>query len=169
MKKLTILSIALLIAIGSWAQNDSTNHMFGLKQLIGQWEGSGWMRMPDGKRVEFNQTEDIYSKLEGQLLVINGLGRDASTDEKIFEAFGVINYSQQENVYKFNAYTNDGRHTLANFEVTPDGFNWWFDTGNGTVKYKAKVTSDTWVEEGFYSPDEENWYPFFKMELEKKS
>ncbi|MTI23219.1 hypothetical protein E1176_19475 [Fulvivirga sp. RKSG066] len=139
------------------------------QKIVGHWAGSGWSRTPDGNQVTFNQTEDIYTKLDGKILVINGLGRDQTTNEKVFEAFGIINYDAIQNKLVMNAYTLEGRHTLANFELTPEGFDWWFDAGNGTVKYKAKISADTWIEEGYYSPDNENWYPFFSMELKKKS
>ncbi len=171
MKKLHFILFAyLMVGIHpeSIAQDESPITELSQK-ITGHWQGSGWSRMPDGQQVEFNQTENIYTKLDGKILVINGLGTDQTTNEKVFGAFGVVNYDSNQNKLFMNAYTHNGRHTLANFEVTPEGFSWWFDTGNGTVKYKAKLTSDTWVEEGFYSPDEENWYPFFKMELKKKS
>jgi len=170
MKKLHFILIAYLM-VGfhpiSYAQEESLITQLSQK-ISGKWEGSGWSRMPDGNQVTFNQQENIYTKLDGKILVINGLGTDQTTSEKVFEAFGVVNYDSIQGKLFMNAYTLEGRHTQANFEVTPDGFDWWFNAGNGTVKYKAKISSNTWVEEGFYSPDEENWYPFFKMELKKK-
>ena len=170
MKKLHFILLGCLM-IGfppfTHAQDSSSISHLSAK-MVGNWEGSGWSRSPDGKQVTFNQTENIYNKLDGKILVINGLGTDKTTNEKVFEAFGVISFNTHENKLVMNAYTMDGKHTQANFEVTKTGFDWWFDTGSGTVKYKATLTSDTWVEEGFYSPDDENWYPFFKMELKKK-
>lgn len=150
------------------AQEKSSN-LEALMPLVGQWEGTGWMQTQDGQRLQFKQTEDIYTKLDGQLLVVNGLGRDPETGEKVFEAFGILNYSKEDKAYKFNTYTHRGDHGIADVKLGDGQFDWWFTVpSGGTVKYSITFTDSTWSEDGHYSPDGENWYPFFHMDLKKK-
>jgi len=100
-------------------------------------------------------------------LVINGLGKDKATDKKVFEAFGVVN-EDRDGKFQLNTYTLEGRHTLASIEPTEVGYDWWFDIPNrGTIKYKIKLTESTWIEDGSFSSDGNNWYPFFHMQLTK--
>jgi len=167
MKQIKLLTLAMLVTL-SWNLQAQDNPMKPFENLTGKWSGSGWSRTPDGKTLNFNQTEDIYTKLDGQLFVVNGLGKDATTDEKVFEAFGILSYSAQQQKYIFDAYTNEGQHTLANVDITDDGFDWWFEIPNGgKIKYSIKHTATSWVEDGHFSPDGKQWHQFFHMELTK--
>ncbi|MTI39056.1 hypothetical protein [Fulvivirga lutimaris] len=145
------------------AQSSDLEH---LKPLVGNWSGSGWTRMPDGKIEKFNQTEKIELRLKDNILVINGIGRSAETGEVSFEAIGIV-YKEPSGAYKMNAHTQEGGHTIANFTIEPNKFSWWFDVPSGTIKYDAEFTDNTWVEKGNFSPDGQQWYPFFEMTLKK--
>lgn len=175
MKTTYFISICtfLIVILGNafcYGQNAEVNktEMAKLASLQGKWSGSGWYQSPDQKRHQVNQTEDIYSKLDGQVLVINGLGKDPETGEEVFEAFAVIRYDQKKGQYEFSSYTKEGHHTLASAKFEGDDLVWWFDTSKGgTIKYKIDFTENTWIEDGHFSPDGEKWYPFFHMELKK--
>lgn len=171
MKTIATLSLVILLSVlttgGLYCQSQDTSFN-GLDALIGKWEGSGWMRLPDGTRVEFNQTEDIYPKLDGKLIVVNGLGRDKVTNEKVFEAFGIISYDKEKEKYIFTTYTDKGNHGVADVFLEDGKLDWWFKVANGgTIKYTITYTDTTWNEDGNYSPDGENWHPFFHMDLTK--
>ena len=43
--------------------------------LEGRWAGEGWIQMGPGPKEEFSQTEVIERKLDGGLLLIEGIGR----------------------------------------------------------------------------------------------
>lgn len=170
LKPLGILVLTLLSFNPSSAQNyDSIaiKEMKKLSALHGRWSGSGWYQMANQERVEFNQTENIYPKLEGQVLVVNGLGKDPESGNVVFEAFAVMHFSKEESLYKFNTYTNNGGHTTASAKLENDSLTWWFDVPKGTIRYTIHFTQNTWVEDGHFSPDSENWYPFLHMELKK--
>lgn len=164
---LLIIMQGSLISYGQETEVSKTE-MAKLANLEGQWSGSGWYQSPDQKRHQVNQTEHIYTKLDGHLLIVNGLGKDPETGEKVFEAFAVINYDEKEGQYKFNSYTREGKHTMASAKFEGDDLVWWFGTSKGgTIKYKIDFTENTWIEDGHFSPDGEKWYPFFHMKLKK--
>lgn len=171
MKTITTLSLAILFCLltkgGLYCQSNAPQHLDSLNRLIGKWEGEGWQQMPNGEKSTFKQTEEIRYQLDKRLMIIHGTGQDTKTNQKVFEAYGILSHDATQNKLVMNAYTLDGRHTIADFEITEEGFDWWFSAGNGTIKYKATVSATTWIEEGFYSPDGEKWYPFFRMDLKK--
>ena len=49
--------------------------------MVGTWDGSGWAMNPDGTRNEFNQHEEIVSKLNGTILLVEGTGKDPVSKE----------------------------------------------------------------------------------------
>lgn len=170
-----ILLLALLILILQGhtlcqAQQTDTvgiKEMKKLKDLQGTWSGSGWYQRGAGPKYEINQTEQVVPKLNSQVLVIDGQGKDPETSDVVFEAFAVINYSPEKGEYQLSAYTKDG-HTIASAKFEGEDFVWWFQTPTGgTVKYIINFTADKWVEDGHFSPDGKQWYPFFHMELKK--
>ncbi|MDX1629834.1 MAG: hypothetical protein R3345_14100 [Fulvivirga sp.] len=176
MKTLTPKTITLVLASFMYCSlfsqtlvNNSPNaHLKQVMPLVGKWSGEGWIQQQDGTRVEFNQTEDIYTKLDGKVLVVNGMATLKSTGEKVFEAMGILNYSKAKDKYFFNTYTLAGEHSVAEVEIGEGKFDWWFKVPNGgTVKYTINFTETTWSEDGVYSADGENWYPFFHMDLTK--
>jgi hypothetical protein len=63
-----------LISINISAQSVETDTLAQakiakLEFLVGQWEGSGWMLGQDRQKYEFNQTEDIQFKLDGNRII----------------------------------------------------------------------------------------------------
>jgi hypothetical protein len=161
---LTILITTLLFPGTLFAQNDFAK----LKSLQGSWSGEGYQQMGQQNRVEFKQTEEISLLLEGNILLIHGTGLDKSTNKKGFEAVGVMYYDPTEDATFMHAWTIDGRYTKAPVEITTEGFAWGFEVDNGgTVRYEAKITENSWVEQGAYSPDGNQWYPFMQMELKR--
>jgi len=140
--------------------------MSRLENMIGKWEGTAVMTRGD-TRTEIKQTEDITTELAGDLIIVKGKGRDAKSDSVVFEAFGVIHYDQQAGMYKLSAYTNNGNYTLASAKFEDDKFIWWFDVPQGSIRYTLSLSEKSWVEDGHFSSDQENWYTFIHMELSK--
>lgn len=167
-----LTSITVLLVLVSFnflqAQAPKENPLSHVQPLTGQWSGSGWMRTPQGETVTFDQTEKVSSQLAGNLLVVEGIGYKSDSKDKIFQAFGVLNYSATSNEYIFNAYTLDGRYTQAKAEVEPGKLIWSFEVPNGKIKYELAFNDKEWKEDGYFSRDGENWYPFLHMELTKQ-
>jgi hypothetical protein len=137
-----------------------------LSRMAGTWTGGGTMQMGPNERRESTVTETIQPKLDGLLLVIDGVGKNA-TGDVVHRAFGVISYDGSKNEYKFAAYTKEGYYVLADTKVDGNQFIWSFDTGGASIRYTATVTDDEWVEVGERSTDKQVWQKFFEMKLKK--
>ncbi|MGI9544593.1 MAG: DUF1579 family protein [Cyclobacteriaceae bacterium] len=176
MKKLAILTLISLITCFARAQpNSSSDHKEEMKKLdflTGSWAGEGWIQMgPQGKE-DFTQTEHIQKKLDGTLLLIEGLGKDKQDESKIVHnAFAIISYDPQKQSYEFQSYLADGKQVSGTAKVNENTLVWGFDTPQGAkIKYSIVVDDqDQWSETGEYSPDGTNWMKFFEMTLLKNN
>jgi hypothetical protein len=137
-----------------------------LSRMAGTWTGTGSMQMGANDHRESKVTESIQPKLDGLLLVVDGIGKNAAGDT-VHQAFGVISYDGFKNEYKFAAYTKEGYNVLADAKVEGNQFIWSFDTRGASIRYTATVTNDEWVEVGERSTDKQTWVKFFEMKLKK--
>ena len=141
MKKLITLALLILFYWSVKAQlsvsPDHQAQMGKLDFLTGSWTGEGWIQMgPQGKE-DFTQTEQIQKKLDGTLLMIEGLGKSKGSEEKVVHnAFAIISYDQQNGSYRFQSYLADGRQVEGGAQV--DG-----DTLFGDLKLRKEHKSDT--------------------------
>jgi hypothetical protein len=144
----------------------SVDAMKKLDYLAGKWKGAGWIMMGPQRREEFNQTENVQSKLDGTILTIDGSGRSKPDDRPVHNAFGVIYYDAPSSEYKFMAFLADGRSVLADFKVTDNGFVWGFKAPYGQIRYTMTHTAkDEWNEIGERSADGSTWSKMFEMTL----
>lgn len=140
-----------------------------LELMQGQWAGPAWSQRGASERINIHQAENVYTKLGGQLLVIDGKGTDPVSGEAIFEAFGVISAREGSDEYQFSAYTMEGNHALAQARFEDDKLVWWFETPNGaTIRYEILIIQDTWTENGYYLPNDSTRYHIFHMELQRQ-
>ena len=138
-----------------------------LELMKGKWTGSGWIQAGPGPRQIFNHNEHVYSKLDGQLLILNGEARDTETAKVTFQAFGVVK-AKSDTTFQVSTYTLEGRHTIADAKIENRKFIWWFEAGNGaTIRYEIALTDDTWTEEGYYIPSPDQRFHMFHMELKR--
>ena len=79
-----------------------------LEFLIGTWAGEAWVLRGPGEPVEMIQTEDAQYKLDGLILVIEGVGRAKSDGKPVLQALGVISWDDENATYRMRAF-NDGR------------------------------------------------------------
>jgi hypothetical protein len=141
---------------------------------VGQWKGEGRMQMGTGEPRKAVVNERIESKLEGTILMVEGVGKstDPTTQKEIVvhHAFAVLSYDQQSGNYKFRTYLSDGRSTDAWLQVVDQNkYQWGFDSPRGKVRYSIRIDplKNTWNEIGEHSPDGNNWTKFFEMDLAK--
>ncbi len=175
--------LAVLLAIPSlaWAQASPTvplqkEKMQALAHLAGTWEGEGWMQRGPGPKSTSRVTEVITPKLDGLLLVVEGLGRaetgpEGGEPEIVHQAFGLMSYDPEKQQYRFEAFTAEGRSTITELKLSEKGFEWGFPVG-GTqrVRYTMELTPEGhWHEVGDFTPDGTTWNRFFEMTLQKKS
>src|SRR5687767_10404944 len=69
------------------------NAMDKLDFLSGHWSGTGSIQMGREKH-SFNQEETVSQKVNNSVLVIDGLGTDAVTNQVIHQAYAVISYDR---------------------------------------------------------------------------
>jgi hypothetical protein len=140
-----------------------------LKDMIGNWEGAGWIVTGPGQRSEFTQTEVVQSKLDGTLLTIEGEGRDKNDPAKVVHtAFAVLNYDPVRSQYKYMAYSG-GRYLDLTPDVGDHGWRWGFDTPQGKIRYTLEFSSGAWREFGELSRDNgQTWVKNFEMILHRK-
>lgn len=107
---------------------------------VGRWQGEGSIQMGAGEPKRSSVDETIDSKLDGMLLLIEGIGKsiDPSTSQEqvVHHALAVLSYNPLSGQYKFSSYLKDGRSTDAWLITTGENkFLWGFDTpGRGKTR-----------------------------------
>lgn len=145
-----------------------------LAPWIGHWKGESLTRMGPGEPKRSTVDERIESRLEGAVLLIEGIGKttDAATKQESIthHAMAILSYNTEKQQYEFRSYLNNGRSTDAWFTVlSPTQYQWGFDTPRGKTRYTITIDPDkkTWVETGEFSADEKTWSKYIDMKLTK--
>lgn len=141
--------------------------MTPLAWLVGEWRGQGTMQTPAGRQIA-DVHERVESRLEGRVLVIEGIGRDASSGQVAHHAFGVLSYDPDARRYAMRAF-REGRFVDADTELNDGVFTWGFAVPGGRVRYHLRQEEGNWVETGEFSPDGATWRQFFEMRLNRAS
>lgn len=79
-----------------------------LRFLIGKWTGQARILRGPGEPVELIQTEEAQYKLDGLILLIEGIGRATTSGQLTLQALGIISYDDETKTYRMRAF-NDGR------------------------------------------------------------
>lgn len=138
--------------------------------LEGRWAGEGWIQMGPGPKEEFSQTEVVERKLDGGLLLIEGIGRSKAADAKtVHHAFAVVSFDPGSKKYRFSSHIV-GRPPLdVNPEVGPNTLTWRYEPQPGVhIRYRITVAEATWREVGEFSRDGQSWRQFFEMTLRRQ-
>lgn len=87
------------------------------------------MRGP-GELVELLQTEEAQYKLDGLIIVIEGVGRAKPGGQPLLQAFGIISYDDESGTYRLRAF-NDGRFLETQTKLLEEGqgMTWGFALG----------------------------------------
>ena len=116
--------------------------------LVGQWSGEGRMLRPTGDWIEFTQTEKAEYKLDGLLLVIEGVGRAKSDGRPVLQAYGVVSYDDSAGKYHMRAF-NDGQWLETQTDLADNGkeLTWGFTIGDMRTKSTLRLTdAGEWTE-----------------------
>lgn len=168
--RVSLLLLALGIGLSSMAQapaNNSKDQMKKLAMWEGRWVGTGTTQM-QGKSESSSVVETIEWKVDGHALLINGLGKNKD-GKVVHEALGVLSFDTKENRYRFHTWLRDGRTADTWFiALGENDYQWGFDIPTGKIRYTIKLTQTTWVENGEFSSDGNQWFPFFQMQLTRQ-
>ncbi len=91
-----------------------------LSFLVGKWSGKARVLRGSGETLELIQTEEAQYKLDGLILMIEGIGRSKSDGKIALQALGVVSYDDEVGAYRMRAY-NDGRYMETQLKLTDTG------------------------------------------------
>lgn len=142
----------------------------GVEWLVGTWEGEASVTHPGGTS-EVSMTERVEERLDGRLLVVEGIGSAATDGRVVHHAFAVLSRTEHGDGHRFHTWLVDGRATAATARIEEDGtLVWGFEAPDGSrIRYRIERTDDgRWHETGARSTEGgETWARFFEMTLEK--
>ncbi len=120
--------------------------MSKLDFLLGQWSGPVTISSRPGPPLSgLVQSENVQSKVDGLVLLVEGAARDSSGNEK-FQALATISYDDATSTYRFRAY-NDGKYLDTQLSVVDRGFSWGFTSGPAKITNTMRLTpSGEWSE-----------------------
>jgi hypothetical protein len=98
--------------------------------LVGDWSGEAWIFRSGAEPVELAQTEHAEFKLDGLLLLIEGIGRSKADGRIALQALGIVSYDDESGTYHMRAF-NDGRYLETEVKLAADGkaVTWGFVLG----------------------------------------
>jgi hypothetical protein len=116
--------------------------------LVGKWAGEARLLRGRAESVELFQTEEAQYKLDGLILVIEGVGRTKSTGEPVLQAFGILSYDDESATYRMRAF-NDGRflETQVKLMEHGKGMTWGFVLGEIRTNSVLRINGNgEWTE-----------------------
>ncbi len=116
--------------------------------LIGEWVGEARLLRGPGELTELIQTEAAQYKLDGLILLIEGVGRTKSDGALALQALGIISYEDASAMYRMRAF-NDGRFLETEVKLVGDGkgMTWGFALGEIRTKSLLRINEKgEWTE-----------------------
>jgi hypothetical protein len=119
-----------------------------LSFLIGEWSGEASVLRGPGSFVNLSQTEVAEFKLDGLVLMIEGVGRTKPDGNVVLQALGLITFDDAAMAYRMRAY-NDGRWLETDIKLLDDGksLSWGFTLGDMSTKSVLRINEKgEWTE-----------------------
>src|SRR5689334_7775562 len=94
--------------------------MAKLAFLVGEWDGEGWVALGPGPRKTFAIHESVQRKLDGLVLLLEGLGRSPGADgtERItHHALATLAYDARAHGYRLSAYREGSGFTAGDAQL----------------------------------------------------
>jgi len=118
--------------------------------LVGEWSGEASALRGPGQFAELTQTESAQFKLDGLVLVIEGVGRTKADGKLSLQALGLISFDDETGTYRMRAF-NDGRWLETEVKLA-DGVNsisWGLALGEFKTTTVLRITENgEWTEHG---------------------
>jgi hypothetical protein len=119
-----------------------------LSFLAGEWSGEACIFRDAGEPVELLQTERAEYKLDGLLLLIEGVGRSKANGRVALQALGIVSYGDEAGTYHMRAF-NDGRYLETEVKLSDDGkeLRWGFALGETRTSSMLRLSEQgQWTE-----------------------
>jgi len=116
--------------------------------LVGKWAGEARLLRGPTESVELVQTEEAQYKLDGLIVVFEGVGRTKSDSQPLLQAFGIISYDDESRTYRLRAF-NDGRFLETQLKLLEEGkgMTWGFALGEITTNSVLRINErGEWTE-----------------------
>ena len=116
--------------------------------LVGKWQGEARLLRGPRELLELLQTEEAQYKLDGLILVIEGVGRTKASGQALLQAFGIISYDDESRTYRLRAF-NDGRFLETEVKLLEEGQGmiWGFVLGEVRTHSVMRINeSGEWTE-----------------------
>jgi hypothetical protein len=116
--------------------------------LVGKWDGEARLLRGPGEWMDLHQSEEVKYKLDGLILVVEGLGRTKSDGHSVLQALGVISFEDETATYRIRAF-NDGRFLESEVQLLDQdkGISWGFALGQILTKSVLRINeSGVWTE-----------------------
>jgi hypothetical protein len=99
--------------------------------LVGKWSGEARVLRGPGEPLELVQTEEAQYKLDGLILIIEGVGKTKADGKVALQALGIVSYDDEAGTYRMRAY-NDGRYLETDVKLSENGkgITWGFALGD---------------------------------------
>jgi len=118
--------------------------------LVGDWSGEAPVLRGPGQLAELAQTESAQFRLDGLVLVIEGVGRTKADGKLSLQALGLISFDDETGSYKMRAF-NDGRWLETDVKLA-DGaksISWGFALGEFKTTTVLSINENgEWTEHG---------------------
>jgi hypothetical protein len=167
-------AVVLLFALFTATLASANDEMRKLDFLAGEWKGDASFQMGPGKPQQILQTERVQSKLGGQILLVEGLGRakvaDGGVGEIVHDALAVISWNAEKKTYRFATWVAGKGELETTLDLTsPTTAVWFMDVPSGRMRYTIRLTEKgEWNEIGEFTRDNgATWFKFFDMTLTK--
>jgi len=166
---ITLALAPLLSAQPTRPDPASLEAMRKLDRWVGHWKGQGWAEMFPGQRHEFTITETIQRKMDGLVLLVEGLGKDED-GAPTHNALAILSYDSGAKQHRFRSWRlPGGQFRDSEAKLTASGLEWGFqDPGGPHIRFTIQLKeTGQWFETGELSRDGNTWRKFFEMTLER--
>jgi hypothetical protein len=116
-----------------------------LEFMVGKWSGEA--RLLRGP-VSLMQTEEVQYKLDGLILLIEGVRRTKADGKPALQALGIVSYDDDSGTYRMRAF-NDGRFLDTELKLldTGKGITWGVALGQIKTSSVMQITEKgDWTE-----------------------
>ena len=116
--------------------------------LVGKWFGKARVLLGPGEPLELIQTEEAQYKLDGLILIIEGIGKTNADGKVALQALGIVSYDDEAGIYRMRAY-NDGRYLETDLTLSENGkeINWGFALGEIKTSSRLQINEKgEWTE-----------------------
>jgi hypothetical protein len=136
---LSLTQVAAAQGPGQAGMDVQREAMRKLSFLAGTWTGPVTVVRGPGEPVHLTQTEQVEYKLDGLVLLIEGVSTD-SDGKSSFSALATVSFDETTHAYRIRAYSG-GHYIDTELTVLRDGFSWGFKAGPADIVNTMHLTA----------------------------